>query len=162
MKSRRTLLLLATLTAPLSAQVLIQPSVTIEGPDGEVIVTEGEMPPGLVLPPGAVVPGGAGGGGAMGDLDFNRLRQLIEQSKNRPAPTPAQQKQAILRELNFDRSTSGILATRLEEARANAAPAEAPPAPPVAPPEAPPVPVPVPEPVPELSSSGLSLSSSPG
>lgn len=146
MSARLSILLLATLTAPLSAQVLIQPSVTIEGPDGEVIVTEGEVPPGLVLPPGAVIPGGAGGGGTTGDLDFNRLRQLIEQSKNRPAPTPAQQKQAILRELNFDRSTSGILATRLEEARANAAPAEAPPAPPVVPPV--PVPVPVPEPAP--------------
>ncbi len=58
-----------------------------------------------------------------GGIDFNQLRQLIEQSKARPAETPAQQMIAVIRGLAFDRSTAGILATRLEEARIKQAPA---------------------------------------
>lgn len=134
MHSRSALIALAALTAPLSAQIVVQGGIMIEAADGQPVVVQPEG-----MPPGAVMPAGAGGGGAAGDLDFNRLRELIEQSKNRPAPTPAQQKAAILQELQFDRSPAGILATRLEEARANEAPKEEPPAPP-----APPV-VPAPE-----------------
>ena len=137
MYSRSALLTFAVLTAPLHAQ---QPGITIGGliregaapgtvPGSDVIVIPGEAAEAAMSP-------GAGGG----DVDFNRLRQLIEQSKNRPAPTPAQQKQAILQGLQFDRSTAGILATRLEEARASEAPKEAPAVVPA------PVPVPVPPP----------------
>ncbi|WP_193213524.1 hypothetical protein [Luteolibacter marinus] len=105
MTSRSTLLALA-LTAPLVAQ---QPPVIISGPTGELI---GPGPAGL---PNA--PGGPGG-----DVDFNKLRELIEQSKKRPELTPEQQKAAILKELQFDRSTTGILAAKLEEARTESAP----------------------------------------
>ena len=59
-----------------------------------------------------------------GEVDFNRLRELIEQSKKAPPLTPAQQKAAILTELTFDRGTAGILATRLEEARLKPTPAQ--------------------------------------
>lgn len=68
----------------------------------------------------AAMPGGGG------EVDFDRLRQMIEESKKRPAPSVEQQKMQMLQELRFDRSTAGILATRLEEARANAAPAPQP------------------------------------
>src|SRR5687767_12304984 len=134
MYSRSALLALAVLTAPLSAQIAVQGGIVIENAEGETVVVQ--APEGA--PPGVVMPPGAAGGAPAGDLDFNRLRQLIEESKKRPAPTPAQQKVAILRELQFDRSTSGILATRLEEARASDPPKEEVPVPPV------PVPVPVP------------------
>lgn len=133
MHSRLALLTIATLTAPLFAQIVVQDGDVLQESGGKTMV----VPPGG-LPPGAT-PGPGGAGGAAGDLDFNRLRELIEQSKSRPAPTVEQQKSGILRELQFDRSPAGILATRLEEARANEARKEAPPAPPVAPP-APPVP----------------------
>jgi len=118
MYSRHVLLALAAATAPLAAQdpFAAAGGVVIESAEGgEVMVV-----PGPGVPPEMMdgAPGGAPGGGAMGELDFNRLRQLIEQSKKRPAPTPDQQKAGILRELKFDRSTAGILATRLEEARA--------------------------------------------
>ena len=128
MQSRLVLLALAALTAPHHAQ---QPSTALGGP------IRGASAAGPAAGNEAmVIPGPGGETGSGGDVDFNRLRQLIEQSKNRPAPTPAQQKQAILRELQFDRSTAGILATRLEEARAAEPAKEVPPE----------VPVPVPPP----------------
>ena len=128
MQSRLVLLALAALTAPHHAQ---QPSTALGGP------IRGASAAGPAAGNEAmVIPGPGGETGSGGDVDFNRLRQLIEQSKNRPAPTPAQQKQAILHELQFDRSTAGILATRLEEARAAEPAKEVPPE----------VPVPVPPP----------------
>ena len=136
MYSRPALLALAALTAPLSAQIVVQGGAMIgNAAAGETVVVQAPegMPPGVVMPPGTV----QGGGGPAGDLDFNKLRELIEQSKNRPAPTVAQQKAAILGELQFDRTPAGIMATRMEEARASAPPKENP-APPVVPP-APPV-----------------------
>ncbi|RYD47395.1 MAG: hypothetical protein EOP83_28100, partial [Verrucomicrobiaceae bacterium] len=139
MYSRFALLALAALTPPLSAQVVVQAGVVIGNAAGETVVVEAPegMPPGVVMPPGAVQGGGPGG-----ELDFNKLRELIEQSKNRPAPTVDQQKAGVLGELQFDRSPAGIMATRMEEARASAAKENpAPPVPPVAPvaPPAPPV-----------------------
>lgn len=62
-------------------------------------------------------------GGENGEIDFNRLRQLIDQSKARKAPTGPQLIMGVLREMRFDRGTAGILATRLEEAREKAEPA---------------------------------------
>lgn len=59
-----------------------------------------------------------------GELDFDKLRQLIEQSKKRPELTPEQQLLEALKELQFDRSTVGILQARLEEARAPKQPAD--------------------------------------
>jgi hypothetical protein len=125
MYSRSTLLAIASLATPLAAQVVVQGGLAIPVDGGEIIVQEGGLPAGVVMPPDA-------GPTAGGDVDFNQLRQLIEQSKKRPKPTPAQQKQAILRELQFDRSPAGILAVRLEESRAKD------PAPPAAAPQAPP------------------------
>lgn len=114
MYSRPVLLTLAAFTPVLSAQDPFAAGVVIEAAQG-AIVQEG-----AVVPPGAVPanPSDQGQGGApAGELDFNRLRQLIEESKKRPAPTPEQQKAAVLQELKIDRSPTGILATRLEEAR---------------------------------------------
>lgn len=126
MHSRSALIVLASLTVPLTAQIVVQGGVALQAAGEETVVIQ----PGA-LPPGAVPAQAAGPGG--GDLDFNRLRELIEQSRNRPAPTEAQQKAAILNELRFDRSPSGILATRLEEARVVEKPDAAQPAPPVPP-----------------------------
>ncbi len=114
MHSRLALLALASATTPLSAQIVIQGGDIIGG-QSEVITISPEN-----LPPGAVMPGGAA---PAGELDFDRLRQLIEESRKRPDLTPDQQKLQILQELKFDRSTAGILATRLEEARAKETPA---------------------------------------
>jgi hypothetical protein len=113
MQPRLVLLALAALTVPHHAQQAVQLQLATERVPAGVVKPAGAAE-GAILADGAVMPAA----GAGGELDFNRLRQLIEQSKNRPAPTPAQQKQAILRELQFDRSVAGILATRLEEARA--------------------------------------------
>lgn len=55
---------------------------------------------------------------AAGELDFNRLRQLIEQSRQAKEPTPEQQRAAILQKLKIDRSPAGILEARLADARA--------------------------------------------
>ncbi|MES2659348.1 MAG: hypothetical protein V4689_12080 [Verrucomicrobiota bacterium] len=106
MQSRPVLIALAALAAPGIAQ------------QASTIVIEGN-PQAVTAQPGSPQPGNPANGG---DLDFDRLRQLIEESKKRPAPTPEQQKIAILRELAFDRSTTGILATRLEEAREKPSP----------------------------------------
>lgn len=51
------------------------------------------------------------------NIDFNLLRELIEKSAKKPAPTPEEQKIKLLKELDFDRTTAGILITRLEESR---------------------------------------------
>ena len=120
MKSRLPLLALASLTVPLSAQ---QAGATIgQQATSRIVLPNGAM----VMPSGASsnAPGAASGPG--GEVDFNKLRELIEQSKNRPAPTPDQQKLAILQQLKFDRSTAGILETRLEEARLGDTPKEEP------------------------------------
>lgn len=116
MNTRSVLLTLAAFTPQLPAQ---DPFAA----GGMVIEAAAQGPviqAGVPLPPGAapVNPGG----GAPGELDFNRLRQLIEESKKRPALTPEQQKAGILQQLKVDRSPTGILATRLEEARLKDAP----------------------------------------
>ena len=116
MYSRATFLALAALTVPVHSQIAVGGLVVEDSaPAGEegpvMIIPEGGAPPMMVQPGGQPGPGGGG------ELDFERLRQLIEQSKNRPAPTPAQQMAGVLRELKFDRGTAGILATQLEEAR---------------------------------------------
>ncbi len=49
------------------------------------------------------------------NIDFDVLRKLIKQSTKKPEIPAGKQKLAILKELKFDRSTAGILATRLEE-----------------------------------------------
>ncbi|MBB5352707.1 hypothetical protein HNR46_002955 [Haloferula luteola] len=54
-------------------------------------------------------------------LDFNQLRQLIEQSRKKPKVTPEQRQMAVLNELKIDRTPQGILAVRLEEAQGNEA-----------------------------------------
>ena len=66
-------------------------------------------------------PGGQAPGG---ELDFDKLRKLIEESKQQPELTPEQQQLAAIKELKFDRSTVGILETRLEEARLAKEPAD--------------------------------------
>lgn len=55
---------------------------------------------------------------AQDEIDFSRLRQLIEQSRE-PAkqPTPEEQLVAEINQLQIDRSTAGILAARMAEAR---------------------------------------------
>ncbi len=68
-------------------------------------------------------PAGQEGAAPGGELDFNRLRQLIEQSRKRPELTPGQQRLAVIRELRIDRSTAGILAAQVEDARAKESPA---------------------------------------
>lgn len=114
MYSRASLFTLAALTVPTYAQIAVG-GFTIEGAEPS------EGGPVVVVPadgsPATVQAGGEGGPGGGGELNFERLRELIEQSKNRPAPTPAQQMIGAMRELRFDRSNAGILATRLEEAR---------------------------------------------
>ena len=106
--TRLTILSLALLTAAAQDPIAV----------GGFVVTEGEEVAVQAMPPGEqppqVVIGEPGTGGPGGDLDFNRLRQMIEQSKKRPPPTPAQQMAAALRELRFDRSPAGILGARLE------------------------------------------------
>jgi len=115
MHSRSALLALAIVTVPLSAQdPFASGGIVIENAAQGPVIVEGAPPPGAVP---------ANPTGPVGELDFNRLRQLIEESKKRPAPTPEQQKAGILKELKIDRSTTGILATRLEEARLKEAPA---------------------------------------
>lgn len=114
MHPRPILLALSSLAIPASAQ---DPFAS-----GGVVQLN-EMASGPVAPAGGPQQQQAAAGG---ELDFNRLRQLIEESKKRPAPTPDQQKVAILQELKFDRSTAGILATRLEEARSKDEPAHPP------------------------------------
>ncbi|MCW1884594.1 hypothetical protein OKA04_07605 [Luteolibacter flavescens] len=178
MYSRTALITLAALTVPLSAQIIVQggavSGAVIGGVPGQPMVIEvqdGEPAEGM-LPPAGAMAALAAGGAEGGDVDFNRLRQMIEQSKNRPAPTVEQQKAGILRELQFDRSPAGILATRMEEAREAAAaknpqPAHpappappapvAPPAPPVAPPAAPAV-----EGVPATPEGGMTPEGAPG
>ncbi|WP_035612055.1 hypothetical protein [Haloferula sp. BvORR071] len=129
--TRLALVSLALLTGEGAAQNSITISPSTGGAAagaiiGSVVAGEGEEGSGFVLPDGAVpMPDGAvqmiegmpQGGGPGGEVDFNRLRQLIERSKKRPALTPAQQMVNILREQRFDRSPAGILATQLEEAR---------------------------------------------
>ncbi|MES2924160.1 MAG: hypothetical protein V4819_21595 [Verrucomicrobiota bacterium] len=114
MHPRSILLAISSLAVPASAQ----------DPFAEVrVIQSGGAPPNpsnaAGMPPSQAQ-------GPAGDLDFNRLRQLIEESKKRPPPTPDQQKAAIIQELKFDRSTAGILATRLEEARMKETPAQPP------------------------------------
>jgi hypothetical protein len=115
MYSRASFLALAALTVPVHSQIAVGGLVVEDSaPAGEagpvMIIPEGGAPPMMVQPGGQAGPGG-------GEVDFERLRQMIEESKKRPAPTPAQQMAGALRELKFDRSNAGILATKLEEAR---------------------------------------------
>lgn len=90
---------------------------------GTVIEVQGGEVATIAPPDGAQVPAEAGAQavpgapGGMGEMDFDRLRQLIEESRKRPALTPEQQKANALRELKIDRSPTGILAAKLEEAR---------------------------------------------
>jgi hypothetical protein len=116
MYSRASLFALAAFTVPIHAQIAVG-GLTIEGAepagDGAVMVMPADGAPPMMIQPGGE--GLQGGGG--GELNFERLRELIEESKKRPDPSPAQMMAGALRELRFDRSNAGILATRLEEAR---------------------------------------------
>jgi hypothetical protein len=103
MPLRRALLALATLTAPLYAQKVSRNNI-------DAILAN---PNRTAIGDGAQAP----------EVDFDQLRQLIEQSRKRPEPTPEEKLIAQLAELSFDRSPPGILATRLEEARASKEPA---------------------------------------
>jgi len=76
-----------------------------------------------------------------GQINFDRLRQLIDESRGEKKLTPEQQKLAVISELKIDRSPSGILAVRMLEAKPEA---PAPPAPAVPPPVAPAPAVPAP------------------
>lgn len=123
---RSVLLSLALATTPAVAQDPFATSmVAVEDPFGG---GEGELPP---VPDGSESPEGnealsaalAGAGGEGGEVDFNRLRQLIEQSKGPKAVTGAQLIMGVIRGMRFDRGTAGILATRLEEAREKPEPA---------------------------------------
>ena len=51
------------------------------------------------------------------NIDFNVLRKLIEQSSKKPEVSSDEQMMKFLGELQFNRSTAGILAARLEESR---------------------------------------------
>lgn len=68
---------------------------------------------------------------AQDEIDFNRLRQLIEQSKGpQKQPTPEEQRVAQINSLQIDRSTAGILAARMLEAQQTETPEPAADAPP--------------------------------
>lgn len=112
MNTRSVLLTLAAFTPPLLTAQIILADPFAPAPQ-EAAVVEGPPPQAGPAEEAPVNPGGM----PAGELDFNRLRQLIEESKKRPAPTPEQQKAGILQQLKIDRSPTGILATRLEEAR---------------------------------------------
>lgn len=118
MTLRHSLLVLAAATAPLSAGKISRNNIDAILADGPQTNQDQIAVPGRPNP---------GAPAAAPEVDFDRLRQLIEQSRQRPEVTPEQKKIAALSELNFDRSPPGILATRLEEARAAKEPA--PPAP---------------------------------
>lgn len=60
-----------------------------------------------------------------GQINFERLKQLIDESKTPKALTPEQQKLADLNELKIDRSPAGILAVKMLEARPPTAPPQA-------------------------------------
>jgi len=116
MSHRTALLALAALPA---ASVSSVSQIVVEAPGIIIPAPAQAQPP---SPEGGPAPDAAG---QAGELDFNKLRQLIEQSRERPQLTLAQQKLAMLAELPFNRSTTGILAMQLEEARSpeTAAPA---------------------------------------
>jgi len=102
MPLRRTFLALAALTAPLAAQKVSRNNIDaiLANPDRTA----------------------TGGGAQAPEVDFDRLRQLIEESKKRPEASPEQKLIGQLGDLSFDRSPPGILATRLEEARSSKEP----------------------------------------
>jgi hypothetical protein len=56
-----------------------------------------------------------------GEMDFNRLRQLIEQSRVKKPPSAEQQRMGVFNELKIDRSPAGMFEARLAEARSAAA-----------------------------------------
>ena len=119
MNPRTVLLALAATTVPYQAQIMAGATASDGAVEMQAATGGPAGAPGGVIMAAPGTPGAAAGG----ELDFNRLRQLIEESKKRPAATPEQQKVAILRELKLDRSPTGILAVRLEEARMKEAPA---------------------------------------
>ena len=119
MNPRIVLLALAATTVPYQAQIMAGATASDGAVEMQAATGGPAGAPGGVIMAAPGTPGAAAGG----ELDFNRLRQLIEESKKRPAATPEQQKVAILRELKLDRSPTGILAVRLEEARMKEAPA---------------------------------------
>lgn len=119
MSLRPALLSLAVLTAPLAAQEELQEGQISRNNIDAVLGAQVEGAE------GTPVEGAPANAGPPGNVDFDRLRQMIEESKQRQQVPPEQQKAAILQQLPIDRSAAGILAARLEEARAKDTPVPA-------------------------------------